>query len=374
MPSSPAVPRTPRITTAGPVDGVVPSRRTVSMKDVAAHAQVSQKTVSRVVNGEPHVREELRLRVQAAIKELDFRPNAAARSLVTRRTRRIGAVAFGTAFHGPASSLAAMESAARAGGYSLSVMRTDTTDRVELQASIDSLLAEGVEGIVLSEPLHFEEAALTIPPDVAVLTLGSVGLTARDDEILVGADEESGARQATAHLLALGHRSVHHISGPEAWESSRLRRAGWAGVLTEHGIEVPEPVAGDWTPRSGFEAMTNLLSRDDIPTAVFVANDQMAIGAISAAARQGLRVPEDLSVVGFDDIDVTEFLPVPLTTLRQEFGVAAHSGMGLLMQAIDGTRPHHARQLVPLSFVSRSTTGRPPRARADEQPPPEQQP
>lgn len=343
-----------------------PARRAVSMTDVAAHAQVSQKTVSRVVNGEPYVREEVRLRVQNSIKELDFRPNAAARSLVTRRTRRIGVVALGTAFHGPTSALAALESVARADSYSLSVHRTDSTDRDEIQSAVDILLNEGVEGIVLSEPKQLEGAPLQIRADVAVLTLGARGLTARQDELVVGADEESGGSLAAEHLLTLGHRTVHHIAGPSAWVSSQLRQDGWASALREHGAEIPEVVVGDWSPRSGFEAMAQLLNSPAIPTAVFVANDQMAIGAISALTARGLSVPSDISIVGFDDLDVSEFLPTPLTTLRQEFSLAAHRGMNALIRTIDGTTPAEALLLVPLTLVNRATTAPPPHARTTD--------
>lgn len=193
-----------------------------------------------------------------------------------------------------------------------------------------------------------------------MLTLGARGLTAREDELVVGADEESGGRLATEHLLALGHQTVHHIAGPEAWVSSQLREQGWASALREHGATLPEAVAGDWAPRSGFEAMTHLLKGDILPTAVFVANDQMAIGAISAIAGQGLTVPGNISMVSFDDIDVAEFQPTPLTTLRQEFSLAALRGMNALIQTIDGTVPENFRHLVPLSFVNRSTTAPPP--------------
>lgn len=337
------------------------ARRTVSMTDVATHAQVSQKTVSRVVNGEPHVRHEVRTRVREAIEELGFRPNAAARSLVTRRTRRIGVVALGTNLHGPMASLAALESVARSDGYSLSVMRTDSTDRAQIQAALDSVVDQGIEGVVLSEPMHFDGGALSIREEVAVLTLGSRGLTGRDDELLVGADEETGARLATDHLLSLGHETVHHIAGPDAWVSSHLRRRGWRSSLEEHGAQPPSLVAGDWSPHSGFEAMTTLLQGDTLPTAVFAANDQMAIGAVSALTRQGLEVPGDISIIGFDDIDVAAYLPTPLTTLRQEFTIAAHRGMNQLIETIDGHPPTDLRQLVPLSLVTRATTGRPPR-------------
>ncbi|GAA1726756.1 LacI family DNA-binding transcriptional regulator [Brachybacterium phenoliresistens] len=336
-------------------------RRPVSMVDVARRAGVSQKTVSRVVNGEPHVREELRDRIHEAIRELGYRPNAAARSLVTRRTRRIGVVAFGAALYGPSSVIAAIESVARADGYALSILRTETLDRHEVQGAVDALLDQGVEGIVLSEPLYLGGAALQVPEDVAVLTIGSQGLSDREDELVVGADEFSAALLATGHLLALGHASVHHIAGPDAWVSSRLRRDGWRSALEGEGLEVPEVARGDWSPRSGFTAMQTLL-REAAPTAVFVANDQMAIGAIAAIEQAGMRVPQDVSIVGFDDLDVAEYLSTPLTTMRQEFGVFARLGMARLIRTIDGTPPAEVRQLVPASLVTRATTGRPPHA------------
>lgn len=335
------------------------ARRAVSMSDVAAHARVSQKTVSRVVNGEPHVREEVRLRVHAAIRDLDYRPNAAARSLVTRRTRRIGVVALGTSLYGPLSALTALESVARADGYSLSIQRTEGTGRDEIQVAIDSLLGEGVEGLVLSEPMQLQGPRLRVRSDVAVLTLGGAGLTDQEDEILIGADEHAGGRLATEHLIGLGHRTVHHLAGPTAWVSSRLRREGWESVLAEHGAPIPQIEIGDWSPRSGYAAMSRLLEQSPAPTAVFVANDQMAIGAISALAAHELSTPGDVSVVGFDDIDVSEFQPAPLTTIRQEFSRSALQGMNQLIKAIDGETPEELHHRVPVSFVHRTTTAPP---------------
>jgi DNA-binding LacI/PurR family transcriptional regulator len=329
------------------------------MSDVAAHARVSQKTVSRVVNGEPHVREEVRLRVNAAIRDLDYRPNAAARSLVTRRTRRIGVVALGTSLYGPLSALTALESVARADGYSLSIQRTDAAGRDEVQAAIDALLGEGVEGLVLSEPIQLQGPPLKVRSDVAVLTLGGVRLTDQEDEILVGGDQPTGGRQATEHLIGLGHRTVHHLAGPAAWVSSRLRHEGWESVLVEHGAPVPPIESGDWSPRSGYAAMTRMLEQSPAPTAVFVANDQMAIGAISALAAHGLSTPGDVSVVGFDDIDVSEYQLTPLTTVRQEFSHSALQGMNQLIQAIDGVVPEELHHRVPVSFVPRATTAPP---------------
>lgn len=335
-------------------------RRRVSMNDVAAHAGVSQKTVSRVVNGEPHVREEIQRRVRASIKELGFRPNAAARSLVTRRTKRVGVVAFGSAIYGPRAVLSSVESVARADGYALSVLRTETTSPREVQAAVDSLLDEGVEGIVLYEPLNLGDGVLEVAEHIAVLTIGSLGLTGRPDELVIGVDEFDGGRQATQHLLDLGHSTVHHIAGPAGWIASERRSSGWRDALTHAGIRPPDVVAGDWSPRSGFEAMTALLD-DTECTAVFVANDHMAIGAISAIEQSGRAVPGDISVVGFDDLDIAPYLSTPLTTMRQEFDAFARLGMDLLIRAIDGNPPSVVHELVPTSLEIRATSGPSPR-------------
>lgn len=333
-------------------------RRSVSMTDVARRAGVSQKTVSRVVNDEPHVTEAVRARVRAAIEELGFRPNAAARALVTRRTRRIGVVALGAGFHGPSSVLEGVESVSRQNGYALSVIRTEPGGRTEIQAAVDALVSQGVEAIVVSEPVDFGEEPLTIPDSVGVLTFGMRPVSSHVDELVVGTDEFTGARDATEHLLALGHEAVFHIAGPDNWLSSRHRRAGWAAALEEAGVRVPGPFVGDWTPQGGYEAMMSLLARGEC-TAVFVANDQMSIGAIAAIERSGLTVPGDISVVGFDDIDVAAFLSVPLTTVRQDFAESSRLGVHRLIRAIDGHPPSETRRTVPAPLVIRASTGRP---------------
>ena len=330
--------------------------RRVSMTDVAAHVGVSQKTVSRVVNGEPYVAAEVRDRVLSAVAELGFRPNAAARALVTRRSRRIGVVSMGsTTLHGPTSVLAGVETVARRNGYSLSVLRTEPGGGAEIQAAVDSLAAQGVEAIVVSEPADFGGVPIAIPDGIEVLTFGMGAVTSNPRELVVGADEREGARDATEHLLAYGHETVHHVSGPPDWLSSRNRLAGWRKALVDAGVPEPEPVAGDWTPAGGFRAASEMLDRGDV-TAVFVANDQMAIGAMSALARAGLRVPEDVSVVGFDDIDVAAYLPVPLTTVRQDFVETSRLGMHRLLRALDGHPPADLRRTVPAQLVIRASS------------------
>ncbi|WP_020015147.1 LacI family DNA-binding transcriptional regulator [Promicromonospora sukumoe] len=390
----------------------------VSMTDVARRAGVSQKTVSRVVNGEPHVAEAIRARVQAVIEELGFRPNAAARALVTRRNQRIGMVTMGTALYGPTSILEGVDAALRGTGYHLSVARTQGGGVADLQAAIDELVAQDVAGLVLSEPIDLGHPELRLPGGLPVLTFdspttadapaGATGFgsadsgseveaksgtepesepesefgartradTVRPGELVLGADELAGARAATAHLLSLGHRNVHHVAGTAGWSATARRIAGWRSALNDAGVEAPEVVHGDWSPRSGYEATTELLRRaaknrgaknratknratDGPVTAIFAANDHMAIGAIRAVEQAGLRVPEDVSVVGFDDAPEAEFLSTPLTTVRQDFTEVTRLAVHRLVRAIEGRPPAERHRLVPTQLVVRESTAPP---------------
>lgn len=336
-----------------------PRARRVSMTDVARIAGVSQKTVSRVINDEPYVTDAVRERVLEVIDRVGFRPNEAARALVTQRTRRIGVVAMGgTAFYGPTSVLAGVESVARGAGYALSVMRTDPGEGADIQAAIDALAGQGAEAIVISEPVDFGRGPLSIPDGVEVLTFGMAPVTSSPRELVIGADEEASSRDATEHLLVQGHTTVHHVAGPMNWLSSQRRREGWQRALADEGAPVTEPVEGDWTPAGGYAAMAAILESGPC-TAVFVANDQMAIGAMSAIQAAGLRVPEDVAVVGFDDIDVSAYLPVPLTTVRQDFAETSRIGMHRLLRALDGHAPESTHRTLRAHLVIRESSRNP---------------
>lgn len=335
--------------------------RPTSMMDVAAHAGVSQKTVSRVVNDEPHVTAEIRAKVTASIAELGFRPNAAARTLKGARSRRIGMMTMGTSLYGPASMVAGVEHEAHERGFTLTVVRTDGVEQAELQAALDTLLGQDIEAMVVSEPIEHHLHELTIPDDLTILTLGLLEQPDRPNSLAVGLDEVGAAFAATEHLLALGHTDVRHIAGPPSWTSSARRMAGWRDALLDAGIDHRPEVAGDWSPRSGHDAMLELLATPGPPvTAVFVANDQMAIGAMAAVQRRHLRVPEDVSVVGFDDMPIAEYLATPLTTMRQDFVEATRLAMHRLIRTLDGHAPAERERLVPAHLVQRATTAPPP--------------
>ncbi|MFC4627276.1 LacI family DNA-binding transcriptional regulator [Promicromonospora alba] len=339
----------------------------VSMTDVARRAGVSQKTVSRVVNGEPHVTEAIRARVQAVIDELGFRPNAAARALVTRRNQRIGMVTPSTALYGPASILEGVDGALRGSGYHLSVARTQGNGVADLQAAIDELVTQDIAGLVLSEPIDLGHPDLRIPHGLPVLSFGSAKAgspsatesVARPDELVLGADETTGARSAVEHLLALGHRTVHHIGGTEGWSATARRIAGWRAALSDAGAEAPPVVHGAWTPSSGYEAARDLLRRAGV-TAIFAANDHMAIGAIRAVEQAGLRVPENVSIMGFDDAPEAEFLSTSLTTVRQDFAEVTRLAVHRLVGTIEGRPPAERHRLIPAQLIVRESTAPPP--------------
>ena len=333
------------------------ARRRPGSTDVARLAGVSQKTVSRVLNGEPYVKEEVRLRVQAAMRELGYRRNDAARALNSGRTQRIGVVCLGTALFGPATQLVAIERALRTTGYSVSIVNTLEGDTVA--DAIEHLLVQGVDGIILSEPID-EGDARPIDVDIPVLSFGRLpGLSAKPS-LDTGGDNVGAGRAATEHLLGLGHRTVWHVAGPQRWWAARDRLAGWRQALADAGVPEPPVLEGDWLPASGYAAGRELAADDDV-TAIFVANDDMAIGVLRALTEAGRSVPDDVSIVGFDDIPTAAFLTPPLTTVPQDFDVHVARGIANLVKEIESPTGDRSPtpEPPPLRLVIRHSTAAP---------------
>ncbi|MGR6918550.1 LacI family DNA-binding transcriptional regulator [[Actinomadura] parvosata] len=327
------------------------------MADVAKLAGVSHQTVSRVLNDHPKVRKETRARVLRAITALGYRRNLTARALVTRRSHRLGVVSFDTILYGPASTVHGIERAAREAGYFVSIMSLRTIDRAGVNEAIGHLAEQGVDGVVVVAPQRAAAQALAdLPPG-----LPAVAVEGRHEgEVaVVSVDQREGARHATAHLLALGHDTVWHVSGPDDWLEAEGRHEGWRAALADAGREIPEVLAGDWTPRSGYRAGRVLAARVAEVTAVFVANDQMALGLLRAFSEAGVRVPEQVSVVGFDDIPEAAYFTPALTTVRQDFGEVGRLSIGLLLKQIESSgAAGHDHLIVPARFVIRDSTGR----------------
>ncbi|NRQ33026.1 LacI family DNA-binding transcriptional regulator [Nonomuraea sp. NN258] len=326
------------------------------MADVAREAGVSHQTVSRVLNDHPNVRTETRTRVLEAIDKLGYRRNLVARALVTKHSRTLGVVSFDTTLYGPASTVYGIERAARAAGYFVSIVSLKSIDRSGVRDALDYLADQGVDGIVVVAPQRSAAQALADLP-LGVPTVAVEGGEAGDVSV-VCVDQVEGGRLATRHLLDLGHETVWHVSGPSDWLEAEGRVAGWRETLERAGRPVPEPLAGDWSPRSGYAAGQRLADMTDV-RAVFVANDQMALGLLRAFTERGVRVPERVSVVGFDDIPESEFFSPPLTTIGQDFGaVGRHSIEVLLRQIEGGLAQARERLVVPPSFVLRGSTTR----------------
>lgn len=308
------------------------TERAPVMADVARLAGVSHQTVSRVLHDHPNVRPTTRDRVLTAVRELGYRPNAAARTLATRRTRTLGVISFNTTLYGPACMLYGIEQAARQYEYFVTVAAVGALDRRSVLDAVDRLRGQGVEGIIVIAPQTTAVGALAnVPPDVPLV---AVGCGTHTELASVAVDNEAGAELATNYLLDLGHRTVHHLVGPRSWLDAQEREAGWRRVLEKRGVPVTEPLAGaDWTARTGYE-LGQRIAADPEVTAVFCANDHMALGLLRALQQAGRRVPEDISVVGFDNMPETEYFGPSLTSVHQDFDELGRRAVGALIEIV----------------------------------------
>ncbi|MBV1856725.1 LacI family DNA-binding transcriptional regulator [Catellatospora tritici] len=342
--------------------GQQPAARAAVMHDVARLAGVSHQTVSRVLNNHPSVREETRERVLRVVAQLNYRPNALARGLAGRRSRVIGVVSFDTILYGPAATLLGVERAARRAGYGISIVALEQLDRAGVAEAVNRLTEQSVAGVVIIAPLiPAAAAAHSLPTGVPAVVVES---DLAGDLPSISVDQVAGARLAVQHLLDLGHETVWHLTGPRDWLEARDRVDGWRQALEDAGRRVPAAIPGDWSPNSGYEAGKHIAARPDV-TAVFCANDQQALGMLRALHERGIRVPEDVSVIGFDDIPEAAYLSPPLTTIRQDFDEVGRRCLAALLDMLDAREPalppRHPR--VPPTLVVRTSSGPPPSAR-----------
>ena len=326
------------------------------MSDVARLAGVSHQTVSRVINDSDHVREETRERVLVAMRQLDYRPNSVARALVTGRSKTLGVVSLDTTLYGPASTLFGIEQAAHEAGYFITIASMRALDRPSVLEAIERLRLQGVDGIIVVAPQDAAvRALLQVPPGIPLV---AVEAGPPDAVPVASVDQYAGAAAATQHLLTLGHHNVWHIAGPSDWLEARARVAGWRDTLQAAGVVPPDPLIGDWSPSSGYDLGHLLAARTDV-TAIFVANDQMALGVLRALHEAGRAIPGDVSVVGFDDIPEAPFFTPPLTTVRQDFDEMGRRGIRLLLQTIDASTWPAPHQEVTPELIVRASTAAP---------------
>jgi DNA-binding LacI/PurR family transcriptional regulator len=328
------------------------------MRDVAEIAGVSHQTVSRVLNKHPSVRPETRERVLDAIAQIGYRPNSAARALVTARTGIVGVITDGSGLFGPTSTLIAIEAAARAASYFVSVGTVETWEYAQMSHALEHFMSQGVEGIVVLADQDEAAEAVRAFSDTTPIVMVAAQQPPTGMLRTVGVDQNLGARMATRHLLDLGHRQVTHLAGPLDWFDGRARVEGWRQELEDAGIEADAPIKGDWSADCGYEIGRELV-KGDLPTAVFAANDQLSLGLLHAFAEKDVRVPDDVSLVGFDDIPGAAHFWPPLTTVAQRFPLLGRECLRLVLEMIDGNMQPETTPIAPRMVVRSSTA--PPR-------------
>lgn len=335
------------------------AERAPGMIDVARLAGVSAQTVSRTLSGHPNVQESTRRRVLAAVDQLGYRRNNAARALSSGHSRTIGVVSLRTGFYSRAAVTAGIEAAATAAGYSVNIATTASLEAAAVGDAMSRLADQDVEGIVLAVPLLRDDRAIEeLTARIPTVTIDGSRTPSAE---LVAIDQASVGRVATEHLLTLGHDTVWHLAGPQEWLDSAGRTAGWRAALEEAGRTVPPELHGDWSPESGYR---NGLVIGRIPsvTAIFVASDEMAFGLIRALHELGRRVPADVSVASVDNIPLAEFCTPPLTTISQPFGEMAHRAVAHLLRHLTNPASAPAPESVEPQLIIRASTSAPPSA------------
>ncbi len=314
----------------------------VTLQDVARLAKVSAKTVSRVVNNQGEISEPTRRRVQEAIEQLGYRPNILARSLVSQRSHTLAVVCSGLEYFGPSHTLTGVEQRSYELGYSLLFSLLPNAQETNVAPLLDSFVARRVDGIIWAVSEIGDNRAWMRPEVLASLPpVVFVTMQPRPGFSIVVVDNRAGAEQATRHLVELGRRRIGAITGPLMWWEARERLEGFRRTLEQAGLEVTpaQVVEGDWTAASGKRGMLRLLEQYPQLDAVFVANDQMALGALGVAHQLGKRVPEDIAFVGFDNIPESDCFWPPLTTVEQhlfDVGGAAVQMLHNLIEAQQG--------------------------------------
>lgn len=325
------------------------------MEDVAREAGVSGQTVSRVVNARGYVGAATRERVEGAMQRLGYRPNSAARALRSGRFRTIGVVMFSFSSYGNQRTLDAIAVRAAQRGYALTLIPVESSARETVAGAFRRLEEHAVDGIVLVIEAHqLDEAEVEVPDGLPVILVDS---NRGETHPFVDTDQGQGARLATEHLLDLGHATVWHVTGPSSSYSAERRRDSWRRTLEDRGLEVPEPIVGDWTAESGYLAGLALRDIDGV-TAVFAANDQMAIGVVRAFREAGLDIPGDVSVVGFDGLPDAAQLWPPLTTVQQHPERVGALAVDALLQELDGGERVQT-PLVGTELIVRASTASP---------------
>lgn len=321
-----------------------------SIYDVAELAGVSHQTVSRVINDRSNVRDSTRERVLQAMEQIHYTPSPVARALATNRSKRIGVIIDLPEYYGPNSTLWGVDAAASRAGYAVAAIANEYP--TNFKESYNQLRAQDIDALCVIAP-RYTRADMR---DVDLPTI-LVEAEPEENELAAAVDQYSGAVLAVNHLLELGHTRILHVAGFQDWADGRVRARAYEERMVEAGL-TPYEVMGDWQADFGYE----LGMRPDFPgqsTAVFAGNDQMALGLLHGLHSRGIRVPEDVSIVGFDDIPEARHFTPPLTTVRQDFHALGELAVTALIKKLEGTEAVTTPMIQPELIVRESTA--PPR-------------
>lgn len=333
------------------------ARRRVSMADVAKLAGVSSQTVSRVSNGSPDVVAATRQHVIAAMDQLGYRPNSAARALKRGSFRTIGVILFSLSSIGNVRTLEAIALHAAKEDFAITLIPVTAPTQAGVQGAFSRMGELAVDAVIaIMEVQLLDAATVTVPPGVKVVVVDS---NAGSDYSVVDTDQADGARQAVEHLLGLGHQTVWHVAGPAESFASERRQQAWRDTLLAQGRTVPPIVRGDWSAGSGYDAGLWLAEQEGC-TAVFTSNDHMALGVLRAFREKGIAVPGDVSVVGFDDVPEASSYTPPLTTVHQDFTEVGHRCVDNVLHQIRSNTAEPGMVLVPTRLIVRESTAPPP--------------
>jgi len=329
------------------------STKKANIYDVAKLAGVSHQTVSRVMNNHVSIRPATKERVLKAMKQLDYQPNLAARSLVTTKSNMLAFLIADTVLYGPVGMNNAMERHARHSGYlvvSLSVIPGDAESLNEALASLRVLQIEGLVTIAL--PPESVKLATESFPDIPMVSLDTYDI---GNAHAVGIDNFEGGYRATKHLLDLGHTKILHVAGQFDSFEAQSRRKGYEKAMTDKKLK-PDVIQGDWTADTGLKIGVDLNLGVGGYTAIFAANDYLALGLMKALRLRGIEVPRDISLIGFDDIPEATYLTPALTTMRQDFKGLGEAAMGMLLAELANSDPTTRENLIPEIIVRESTS------------------
>lgn len=325
----------------------------VTLHDVAMASGVSAQTVSRVINYRSDVSDETRAHVWDVIRQLGYKPNALARGLVSRRSHILGVITLPLNDYFPSQIITGLEKQARVMGYACQMSFT-SEDASDLGELLSSMLASQVEGIVILTPKRFADPGLTI--DIPIVTLAHK--LDNPNAINVDVDNVDGAYQAMRHLLALGHRTIGQIVGPNEWIPALDRIEGARRALAEYQLPLSSALIAEcreWSFEAGYEATHKLLMGSPKMTALFCHMDWMAAGAYRALREANLRIPEDVSVIGYDDLPICQFLNPPLASVCQPSQGLGQLVAQLLINAVEQANPFRQDMLVPARLIVRES-------------------